>query len=94
MILLNLSHPRIQSLFIRMDHLEESIGNLITANSSKKWLTEKDLMKMLDVGRSKLRQFRNEGLLSYNKTGRKYLYSESSVNELLKNMLKVDFGAN
>ena len=68
-----------------MDSVQAALNINEEENKSKslKVYTNKDLLLLLGVSDKQLRQYRNEGLLSYSRVDDKFWYTQDDVDEFL-----------
>lgn len=56
---------------------------VIPAKTAEKWLTNRDVMRMLGVSRATLQRYRSKGLLPYSKIGGKVYYTAKDLERAL-----------
>lgn len=82
--------PAIQSIFESMDSISSKLNELFkdyrpTLNNEC-YITEKQLSRMLNICERTLLDYRIQGILSYVQFGKKIMYKESDVQEMLERM--------
>lgn len=87
--LMTKDNEKVMYLLNRMDRLLENMDSL-TENykpvlGGECFLTDKELSGILKVSRRSLQDYRNEGRIPYIQLGRKILYRESDIEQVLKN---------
>ena len=82
------NNEKVMCLLNKMDRLLENMEYL-TENykpvlGGERFLTDKELSRILKISRRSLQDYRNEGKIPYIQLGGKILYRESDIEEVLK----------
>ena len=69
--------------------LTEKINNLASillnaSNQKTTWLTNEDVMKLLDISKSTLQNYRDKGIIPFYQQGRKILYKSTEVDSFIE----------
>lgn len=64
--------------------MKESATALSETNAANDWVGVKETMKMLNVGRTKLQQMKNDGEIHFTQYRKKLQFSRKSINAFLK----------
>ena len=83
------NNEKVMCLLNKMDRLLENMEYL-TENykpvlGGERFLTDKELSRILKISRRSLQDYRNEGRIPYIQLGGKILYRESDIEQVLKN---------
>lgn len=83
-------NPAIQAIFASMDSicckLDELFKDYQPVLNNERYISEKQLAKMLNVCERTLLDYRTQGILSYVKSEKKIMYRESDVQKMLERM--------
>ena len=78
------SNGLLRSLQKRLGTLEERCNDLFLDAVRKRWIPEKRLAEMLEVGLTRLYRWRKQGVIAFSKIGRKIWYRWSDVEAFLE----------
>lgn len=90
MDIMDKDNPAIQAIFASMDSisckLDELFKDYQPVLNNERYISEKQLAKMLNVCERTLLDYRTQGILSYVKSEKKIMYRESDVQKMLERM--------
>lgn len=79
-----MSETIIMEMSSKMDNIISTLNNIKEGTVEKVYNT-KELSEYLKVGVSAIEKLRQDGELSYSKLGRTYIYTQTDVDNLIKN---------
>ncbi len=90
-----------QELLRKLDEIRESLFGRkpeamkgkaeIDSPVNEKWLTGEAVMKLLDISKRTLHQYRKDGLIGFSQVGHKIYYSAKDIDDLLERHHKAAF---
>jgi excisionase family DNA binding protein len=79
---------RLISIFQKIEHLSETMENIIRTPKSKlggeQYLTDKEVSQLLKISRRSLQDYRTEGKIPFYRIGTKILYRASDIERFLE----------
>lgn len=74
-----------------LNALADIEARITERNETKQWLTENEAMKMLDVSKSTIRNYRLNGMLSFSQIKNKIYINQADIEQLIqKNYVRYD----
>ena len=88
MDLITLKDEKYISFLCKIEEMENAVSKLLenpnNSSSGEKYLTDRELSKLLNISRRTLQQYRTQGKIPYYMIGGKILYRESDIENILK----------
>lgn len=79
MNVITIEHEAFQQIADRLEALEKGLHLRAEEHFHNTWMDGQKVMKMLDIGRRTLQNYRNQGKLGFSQIGKKIYYRTSEV---------------
>ena len=88
MNLITVKDEKYLSFLCKIEEMENTVSRILENSNlssfDEKYLTDRELSKMLNISRRTLQQYRSQGKIPYYMIGGKILYKESDIENLMK----------